>query len=337
MLPEENDKQLSSAAATATDTLVCESVGILALKQLQLLHSGNTVQPAEILVQEADAAKEEGASSLLAAARKDGVHRYWPVEAVYGPIPSKSTNPHPPKTKTLAVVPGCEQEIEIQARLEEESETLRNARMEALRRMGATLNAPEAVAAKMEVEHLRTEEEAAAEVEASTAALRVARLQSEMHVTELTTDTQAESLEQHQMLDETEMRQVVPEVALPFVEDEMHACGQWSEALNPCRVMQESCSLPLEASHFDPISVEQSAFSFSPEATHVVRNLMELESYSNARPSIAEGPTRASPKKKRRASLSIRLRSSTKNGMCVCVSVVHACCAREISCKKDLS
>lgn len=82
MQPEENAKQLSSAAATATDTLVCERVGILALKQLELLHSGNTVQPAEILVQEADAAKEEGASSLLAVA-----------EPIYGPRPSKSTNP----------------------------------------------------------------------------------------------------------------------------------------------------------------------------------------------------------------------------------------------------
>jgi hypothetical protein len=71
-------------------------------------------------------------------------------------------NPHSPKTKALAVVPDCKQQIEIQALLEEEGQ--RNARMEALRRMGATLNAPEEMAAKMEEEHLRIEEKEMAEV-----------------------------------------------------------------------------------------------------------------------------------------------------------------------------
>jgi hypothetical protein len=96
----------------------------------------------------------KGASSLLAAARRR--------EAIYGPRPSMPANPHSPKTKALAVVPGCKQQIEIQALLEEEGE--RNARMEALRRMGATLNAPEEMAAKMEEEHLRIEEKEMAEV-----------------------------------------------------------------------------------------------------------------------------------------------------------------------------
>lgn len=93
----------------------------------------------------------KGSSSLLAAA-----------EAIYGPRPSMPANPHSPKTKALAVVPGCKQQIEIQALLEEEGE--RNARMETLRRMGATLNAPETMTAKMEDEHLRTEEKETAEV-----------------------------------------------------------------------------------------------------------------------------------------------------------------------------
>jgi hypothetical protein len=93
----------------------------------------------------------KGASSLVAAA-----------EAIYGPSPSMPAHPNPPKTKTLAVVHGCKQQIEIQALLEEEGE--KNARMEALRRMGATLNAQETMAAKMEQEHLRTEEKETVEV-----------------------------------------------------------------------------------------------------------------------------------------------------------------------------